>query len=335
MFINDVIGQDKAKRLLRQATAHQRLSHAYLFRGPSGVGRKTLARAFGVYLNCLAPTPDQDGCGQCRSCRKFASSNHPDLLTIEPDGAGIKINQIRELKHQLGFPPFESTWRVVLITDVNTMRREAANSLLKTLEEPPPHNLLILIGDEGSTILPTITSRCQIIPCRGLPQQLVAEKLRREDNIPPEMAATLAAITGGSPGQARIMAAGGLLGVRRNLITTLLPLKTEHPETPGIIFELAERCAALKDDLPDLLDLVKIWFHELDLAAKGVGDRLLSHDLLDQMEAGCHRWIGHGYPARLRLLEEAKKQLARNCNRALVCEVLFFNLLDETGRSAS
>ena len=134
--IDSVLGQEKAKKMLRRAVRGNRLSHAYLFRGPAGVGKKTLARAFGNYLNCQNPTNGQDACASCQSCHKLKSGNHPDLLVVEPEGVSIKIKQIRELKHALTFPPFEANYRIVLITDVHAMRREAANSLLKILEEP-------------------------------------------------------------------------------------------------------------------------------------------------------------------------------------------------------
>ncbi|MCK4839939.1 MAG: ATP-binding protein, partial [Desulfobulbaceae bacterium] len=155
--IDSILGQEKAKKMLRRAVANNRLGHAYLFRGPVGVGKKTLARAFGNYLNCQNPTDSQDACTICQSCRKLKSGNQPDLLVIEPEGVSIKIKQIRELKHALTFPPFEAKYRIVLITDIHTMRREAANSLLKILEEPPVGNQLLLTGDEASAILPTIT----------------------------------------------------------------------------------------------------------------------------------------------------------------------------------
>ncbi|MDP2752801.1 MAG: DNA polymerase III subunit delta', partial [Nitrospirota bacterium] len=124
-----IIGQEKAKKLLHRAVEQNRLAHAFLFKGPMGVGKKTLARTFAAALNCQ----NQEGnepCGRCPSCRKFRSGSHPDFLVIEPDGAAIKINQVRELKKTLAFPPFEAKIRVALLCDIHTMRREAANSLL-------------------------------------------------------------------------------------------------------------------------------------------------------------------------------------------------------------
>ena len=324
--IDSVLGQDKAKKLLRRAVAGNRLSHAYLFRGPAGVGKRTMARAFGNYLNCESPAPNQDACTTCNSCHKLMSGNHPDLLMIEPDGVSIKIGQIRELKHTLTFSPFEANCRVVVINDIHTMRREAANSLLKTLEEPPPGNLLILTGDAASAILPTIISRCQTIPFTGLSTALVKEKLVSE-GLESGHAATLAEISGGSLGQARIMASLDILQIRRDIVTGLIALQPDGPTTVNNIFQLAGQAADLSGQLPELIELLRLWFRDLILATQGLPEQIINHDLHDLLDEAVKRWTLTGLLERLSLFDKARMQLDRNCNRALVCESLFFALL--------
>jgi DNA polymerase-3 subunit delta' len=324
--IDSVLGQDKAKKMLRRAVLGERLSHAYLFRGPAGVGKKTLARAFGNYLNCQDPTDRQDACGSCQSCRKLRSGNHPDLLVIEPDGVAIKIKQIRDLKHVLTFAPFEAKYRLIMITEVHTMRREAANSLLKILEEPPPGNQLILTGDAAREILPTITSRCQIIPFSGLPHQLVAAKLTAA-GIAGDIAASLAAITDGSLGQARMLAELELLATRRAIIEKLIALQQDNLPAAETVFAIAEQAAASSDRLPELLDLLKLWFRDLVLLASNLPDEIVNSDLRDLTTGAAGRWPLSELLSRLELFDRAQRQLARNCNRALVCEDLFFGLL--------
>jgi DNA polymerase-3 subunit delta' len=324
--IDSVLGQKKAKKMLRRAVSSNRLGHAYLFRGPVGVGKKTLARAFGNYLNCQNPTPSQDACATCQSCHKLQSGNHPDLLIIEPEGVSIKIKQIRELKHALTFPPFEAKYRIVLIADIHTMRREAANSLLKILEEPPPGNQLILTGDQASEILPTITSRCQIIPFTGLPHELVKKKLIAE-GIDPDAAASLTAITYGSLGQARMLADRELLETRRAIIDTFIELKRANSTSVEAVFQLAEQSAALNDRLPELLDLLKLWFRDLIIIASNLPEEIVNQDLLAITDKAVKSWSLTTLLPRLELFDIAQKQLARNCNKTLVCEDLFFGLL--------
>ncbi len=324
--IDSVLGQEKAKKMLRRAVSSNRLGHAYLFRGPVGVGKKTLAQAFGNYLNCQNPTDGQDACTACQSCRKLKSGNHPDLLIIEPEGVSIKIKQIRELKHALTFPPYEAKYRLVLISDIHTMRREATNSLLKILEEPPPGNQLILTGDEASEILPTITSRCQIIPFTGLPHELVEGKLIA-GGVAPDAAASLTAITYGSLGQARMMADRELLETRRAILETFIELQQTSTTSIETVFQLAEQAAALNDRLPELLDLIKLWFRDLIIIASNLPEETVNQDLLDITGKAAKKWPATTLQSRLELFDTAKKQLARNCNKTLVCEDLFFGLL--------
>ncbi|MCI5142287.1 MAG: AAA family ATPase, partial [Candidatus Electrothrix sp. ATG1] len=139
MPFSSIIGQAKAINLLTRALHTNRLAHGYLFLGPEGVGKTTTAQALAASLFCQT-TQANSPCGHCGGCIKFASANHPDLLTIRPEGARIKIQQIRELKKSLSFPPFEAGLRIIIIEDAQTMGREAGNSLLKILEEPPPNN---------------------------------------------------------------------------------------------------------------------------------------------------------------------------------------------------
>jgi len=321
-----IIGQDKAKNLLRRAVEQERLSHAFLFKGPMGVGKKTLARTFAAALNCHKQE-GHEPCGQCPSCLKFLAGSHPDFLVIEPEGAAIKINQVRGLKKILAFPPFEAKIRVALLCEIHTMRREAANSLLKTLEEPPAQTMLILTADEAGLILPTILSRCQTVPFFPLPQGEVAKILTQEAGIEPESAATLAAMAEGSLGRARLLLAKDLLGMRREIIDHLLRLEPDTPATVQTLGELAESAAKLKEDLSELLELLATWLHDLLLFGHGAAGKIINHDLRPTFPTACRRWSSRQLSEKLRLLDTARKQLARNCNPSAVCEVLFFGLL--------
>lgn len=321
-----IIGQDKAKQLLGRAVEQDRLSHAFLFKGPMGVGKKTFAKTFAASLNCHRPE-GQEPCGLCPSCLKFHANSHPDFLMIEPEGAAIKINQVRELKKALAFPPFEAKLRVALLCDIHTMRREAANSLLKTLEEPPDQTMLILTADEAGGILPTILSRCQTVPFFPLPQEAVAKILAQEANLEPENAATLAAMAEGSLGRARLLLAKDLLGLRREIIDHLLRLEPNTPAAIQTLSELAESAAKLKEDLSELLELFATWLHDLLLFGHGAADKIINHDLSPTFPVACRRWSGNQLSDKLLLLDTARKQLARNCNPTAVCEVLFFGLL--------
>ncbi len=326
-FLNSIIGQSQAKNFLVSSFNRGKTSHAYLFRGPAGVGKKTCAHAFACLINCHAPV-DDDACGSCTSCKKYSSGNHPDLISVEPEGAGIKIDQIRKLKKTLTYPPFEARYRVVLIEDIHlTMRRkEVANSLLKTLEEPPEDTIFILTGDEAGDILPTILSRCQIIPFYSLPYELVTHALV-DDGIDEQTAATLSGITEGSLGRARSLHQDELLLLRQEIIEELLKCTAGQPSGVETVFLMAGKAATSKENTDELLDLLTLWIRDLMLMKNGLPGKMINHDLSHRMEEACKRWSFDDLTEKITFIDTARRQLLRNCNRNLVFEVLFFGLL--------
>ena len=323
----NIIGQEKAKVLLGKALRKGTLGHAYLFRGPAGVGKKRTALTMAAAINCQAPR-DIEACGICPACRKLAAGSHPDLLTIQPDGAVIKINQIRELKHALTLSPFEARFRVIILEDVHTMRREAANSLLKTLEEPPADNILILTADDPGDLLPTIISRCQVIAFHALPYEAVARALMAESDLTAETAATLAAVAEGSLGRAKLLLDRELLDLRQAVVDNLTRHLPGQPEAVPAILRLAESAADLKENLTEFLGMLRLWFRDLLLLKAGGPESLMgSRDLREFLPAAAKRWSLSDLFARLAMLDRAERELGRNCNRTQVCEVLFFGLL--------
>ncbi len=323
---SDIIGQEKAKELLKRSASRNKMSHAFLFRGTAGIGKKTTAKAFAACINCLAPE-NLEACGKCNACRKLGANTHPDFLVIEPEGASIKINQVRELRQILAFPPYEGRYRIVLLADVHTMRREAANSLLKTLEEPPPNTVLILTGDEAAGILPTIVSRCQGIPFYPLTQEQVADELIKTRSLDFDQAQSLAEISEGSPGRARLLLDEDLLAVRREIIAEISHRAPDDPQTIETVYRLAETAAKLKENLHELFELLKSWLHDFTLTAHGVPGGSISGTLLHPHLCIGERWNLTQLSVKLQKITLAQKQLSRNCNRTLVCEVLFFGLL--------
>ena len=324
----DIIGQEKAKQILRLAFARRKISHAYLFQGAGGVGKKMTARAFAAFLNCRQQDSDES-CGRCPSCRKMASDNHPDFLVIEPVGAQIKIDQIRDLKKTLSYSSVEEGYRVVVLADIHqTMaRKEVANSLLKTLEEPPAQTVFVLTAVEAAGILPTIVSRCQVIPFYPLADDLVSVALSAE-GIAEDKALALAAIAEGSIGKARELAKTDLLELRRTIVEGLTGLSQGQAGAVERVFTLAEQAALLKDGLDDLLELLKLWCKDLMiLGAGGPAKHVVNHDLRPLLAVAQQRWSVAQLTERLELIQRAQRQLRHNCNRAFVCEVLFWALI--------
>jgi DNA polymerase-3 subunit delta' len=322
-----LVGQEKARTLLGRALESGKLAHAYLFRGPDGVGKQLFARSLAAAVNCRQ-RQGMDACGHCSSCRKYSSANHPDFLVIRPEKGTIKIDRIREMTQALSYPPYESSVRVVLLEDIHTMRAEAANSLLKTLEEPPANNLLILTAAAARDVLTTISSRCQMIPFFSLGQEETVQVLLREKpDLDQETARLLARLSEGCPGQALLFYRSEMVALWRELVALVSDPENDGSKDVGLLLQAAEKMAGLKEDLLPLFGLLRIWLRDL-LVAGSLGQE--GNDLVAMGEApkgiNWKHWNSRYLFDKLQAVDRAEKELARNCNRILVCEVLLFQL---------
>lgn len=203
-----LIGNAWAEALLRGHMQDGRLRHAYLLTGPRQVGKRTLALRFAQALNCERHAGSGELCdpaqrAPCRACRLTPEERYPDLHVLRPEdgGAGIRVEQIRELQRQLALAPFEGHWRIALLPEFQRASHSAANALLKTLEEPPDQVLLLLTAPAAESLLPTIVSRCELLALRALPMAELSAALHAR-GLPAEQAALLAGVSGGRPGRA-------------------------------------------------------------------------------------------------------------------------------------
>ena len=198
-----VWGHDWAVEFLQRSIANHRNRHAYLITGPRQVGKMQLALTFAMVLNCTHEDPASRPCMQCRSCRKIDSGNHPDMLfSASDDKSGtLKIDAIRDVMRLIALKPFDSRYRVAIFDAFDGAAFRAQDSLLKTLEEPPAHAVLFLLAESTENIMPTITSRCQMIPLRPVAPKTVQEILQMH-GVEEEQASLLARLCGGRIGWA-------------------------------------------------------------------------------------------------------------------------------------
>ncbi|MCW2723182.1 MAG: polymerase delta prime subunit [Frankiales bacterium] len=177
------------------------MTHAWLFTGPPGSGRSVAARAFAAALQC-----EQGGCGHCAACTQALGGTHPDVAVVVPEGLHLLVNDAREVILRSSRAPTRGRWQVTLIEDADRMEERTSNTLLKAVEEPPPHGVLLLCAPSVEDLLPTIRSRCRLVPLRTPPFEAVAEVLVRRDGIDPAMAAFAARAAQGHIGRARRLA---------------------------------------------------------------------------------------------------------------------------------
>ncbi len=318
MPFRDISGHERPISILRRALASGRLSHAYLFRGMEGIGKRAVADVFARALHCTAL--EDDACGACPSCRKIDSGNHPDFVTIGPTGPFIRISEIRMLQDQMGFRPLEGKRRVFLLLEADRMNEPAANALLKTLEEPSPGNHLILVTSRPHRLPSTILSRCQHLRFNPLQTEAITLFLRQKKGFPPEQAATLASSAGGSIGRALEMSGEDDLRIRNAVLETLagaLQNRTTPPQT------LLAALGKEREEVVRRLEMVRLCLRDL-LVWKETGSRdlLLYGDRLDLIGPLSESLSGRELIARLKSVDNTLRAVEQNANRPLALEAM-------------
>jgi DNA polymerase-3 subunit delta' len=199
-----IFGHEWAVELLQGHIIHRSIRHAYLITGPQGIGRRTLAIRFAQAINCTQLVSAAIPCGRCRACRLIENMQHPDFSIVQAEDVGmaLKVDQIRELQRTLSLTPYEAHYKIALILRFEQANPNAANALLKTLEEPPPHVIMMLTASDSDALLPTINSRCELIQLRPLSVEQVTSGLQTNLGIPADKATLLSHISAGRPGYA-------------------------------------------------------------------------------------------------------------------------------------
>ena len=206
MAWNDILGHEGAKRFLQGRLQAGTVPNAYLLTGPDGIGKRRLALEMAKALNCTADGPRP--CDACPSCTRIARGNHPDLHLLSPGGASaqIKIEEIRALLGRVALRPFNAARQVAVLDGADRLTEEAANSLLKVLEEPSAHTTFLLTTARLSFCLPTIVSRCQLVRCGALPDDVIARLLIQQHGCDAAVAGPVSQLAAGSLARAADLA---------------------------------------------------------------------------------------------------------------------------------
>lgn len=318
MSIEKIPGQERAKRFLTQMMKRGQVPHALLFSGMAGIGKRAMALEMAKAMNCLDP-PGQDCCDGCVSCRKITGGSHPDVLLVRSQGAFIKVDQIRELKERARFRPFEAKVRVVIIEDAQRLKDEAANAILKMLEEPPPQNVFALTVLEPQMLLPTIVSRCCHIRFQPLDDSSVARFLVEKGQFTESQADRWSALAGGSLERAGRIVEGRWIEHMQEVVSRLEKL-CEAPMSE--FFSTTGQWTKKTEDLEEDLECIK-----LVLGAWVLGR--LHLPLVLPLERLGGRLMRQACEAPLETLfelqeeaEEALRRLRLNANKQLTLESL-------------
>lgn len=313
------VGHTWAVELLQRAIAGQRLAHAYLITGPDGIGKMHLAKEFAAALNCTGEEPP---CGACSSCRRTAHGSHPDVSQVPPDEGRIKIDQVRSVQYELALSPREGRWRVCIISDFQTATTEAANALLKTLEEPPSRVVLILTATDASLLLPTIVSRCQHLPLRHVATECIQGALEQRLGLEADRARLLARLAGGRVGWAiRAAQEPNVLEERNKRLAELVALLDQGRAARIRAAEALANDAAL----PDVLRSWQGWWRDVLLVASGCEELVTNVDALEALSAQAQRRQVAEAEQALRETLATLQRLEQNVNPRLALEVLLLS----------
>lgn len=320
------IGHEWATNLLAKSIENDNLSHAYLFTGPSNIGKTTLALDLASALNCHGSSSP---CGECVACRKIAAGTHPDVRVLSGENKAIGIDQIRQLQREATLSPFEGNWRVHVLCDFQNATTEAANCLLKTLEEPPAYEVLVLTAPEADLLLPTVVSRCQPLTLRLLSTTKIRDALQNSFAVPREKAELLARLSGGRIGWAisAIQDDSVLTSLHDNLNSLVSLLKVKGTHRWSHIDSLDQKPGALKATL----DLWSCWWRDVLMLKMGCKDQMINLNTDYELSEAANNFSPEEIYDVLKATLETQRQLQHNANVRLALEVLFLKYPLMTG----
>ncbi|HHX74240.1 MAG TPA: DNA polymerase III subunit delta' [Firmicutes bacterium] len=315
MVWDAIFGRRELVHTLQEAVRQGKTTHAYLFSGPEGIGKKTVAGALAAALNCLYP--ELAGCGSCPSCLAAGKRNHPDIHWLGPEGKSVKLDQIRAVKKYAHLKPRQGKFQVFIIEQADTMTLEAANSLLKVLEEPPAGTVIILLASRPGDLPETVCSRCQHYPVGRLDQDSTVEFLRYHGlEAAADTAREILLWAEGIPGLMLQLADKTSRTAQAKKAAAFLAGLPGLAAISGLAAQLAE-----EENLPALLDTVTLVLRDLLLLHTVTHDGMMlsggDRELLAQL---ADKWPPAACRRALQLLLGLQADLARPVNTRLLLE---------------
>ena len=337
MPFEEVIGQEKTIRTLRNALIQGTFPHAYLFYGSRGVGKYKVAISFAKAILC--GRREADFCGTCSACRRIEEGNHPDVLFVrpgvtkqgegwyyDPDNGTIQIGQVRDVQRWISVRSFEGGYKIAIFEGAERMNSPAANALLKVLEEPPLETLLILISPTKTQLPPTMTSRCQKIYFPPLSKEALQRVLEHslEGSREEGMSSLMVALAEGSVGKAMSMDMEWVHVERRRWIEKLISV--EEGRSKGEIPLIAEEISS-SDRVQEILDTFRAWYRDV-LVFKETREvsRLLNEDMKDRIVDLAERRTAEDCITRIRDIRNAMEDIGNRINPRLALENLLVGM---------
>lgn len=322
---SDIIGHKQIIEHLQKAIAYGKVSHAYIFNGPEKSGKRMLAEAFAMTLQCEGK--QDNPCLECHSCKQAQSHNQPDIIYLTHEKpATISVDDIRrQVNNDIAIKPYASPYKIYIIDEAEKMNVQAQNALLKTIEEPPAYGIILLLTTNADTFLPTILSRCITLNLKAVPDAEIKAHLMKAYQIPDYQADVCVAFAQGNVGKA-IQLAGNedFIELKNSALQLLKRIKDIELYE---MMEAVKQISQYKLQINDYFDLLMIWYRDV-LLYKATADinSLIFKDEVYDIKKQANISSYSGIETILEALEKAKLRLNANVNFDLVMELLLLNM---------
>ncbi len=326
----DFYGQDQIITHLKNAIQYNKISHAYTVSGEDGMGKKMLAKAFAMTLQC--ERGQAEPCMECRSCRQAMSFNHPDIRWVTHEKSGvITVDEIRaQVNGDIGIKPYSSPYKIYIIDEAQKMNAAAQNALLKTIEEPPAYGVIMLLTANSSMLLPTIQSRCVELSMKPLDNSTIKEYLMKEKKIPEYQAEMAAAFAGGNPGKAvRMAQSEDFAHLKEDVLKVVKSVKDISIAEVG---DMIKRTEEYKLEIDDYFDMMRVWYRDILIYKASMSmNEVIFKDEYRDISRQAEILSYNGLENILEALDKAKVRLKANVNFELVIELLYLTIREMLG----
>ncbi len=323
MDYNNIIGHENITNSLKNAVKNNNIAHSYLFEGPKSIGKTKVAKIFAKTLLCK-----EQGvipCNKCSSCLKFDSGNHPDVHIRLGEGATFKKEQIEEIQKSIKILPYEGYRKIYILQDIDKITKQAQNSFLKTLEEPPAYVTILMTVTNSYSLLSTIISRCQVLKFTPVESGKIVKELIKTYEKSREEAEVITSFSNGIIGKAiEIAKSEEFKKIREEVISIISDALSSDKVQ---IFTLSEFFMKQKEYIEEILDIIMIWFRDV-LFMKELGENkfIINKDKIEMLLSQSIKLPRGKIHSIIQTISKAKSNILANVNYELTIEIMLLEI---------